>query len=298
MMSTAWKRFRTLSAGLLCSLALAAPANAAQYDIDLSHAFIQFRIFHLGYSVLTGRFNQFGGTFEWDKDNPSASSIEVTVDTNSIDSNWAERDKHLRGEDFLNVEKFPKASFKSTKYMGDAKGGKLEGVLTLHGVSKLLETIELVSKRINANLKLGGVMLCLYETATKLAKEVDRDVQDFLEAARGQNRPWSDAHLFETRIRKNIRLAEAPSFGKSIFEYAPDSPGAFDYDALAEEYLASGGWEGKAGAFGYQDRLGWVHIIEGSESNVVGLPMELLAEMLEELGARGEERGAGSQNKQ
>ena len=68
---------------------------------------------------------------------------------------------------------------------------------------------------------------------------MDRDVQDFLEAARGQNRPWSNAHLFETRVRKNIRLAEAPSFGKSIFDYAPDSPGAFDYDALAEEYLSS-----------------------------------------------------------
>lgn len=50
-----------------------------------------------------------------------------------------------------------------------------------------------------------------------------------------------------------------------------------------EEYLASGQWEGKAGAFGYQDRLGWVHVIEGSESNVVGLPMELLAEMLHEV---------------
>ena len=50
-----------------------------------------------------------------------------------------------------------------------------------------------------------------------------------------------------------------------------------------DEYLASGGWEGKAGAFGYQDRLGWVHIVEGSESNVVGLPMELLAEMLAEV---------------
>ncbi|MBN2473026.1 MAG: septum formation protein Maf [Pirellulales bacterium] len=47
-----------------------------------------------------------------------------------------------------------------------------------------------------------------------------------------------------------------------------------------EDYLASGGWQGKAGAFGYQDRLGWVHVVEGSESNVVGLPMELLAEML------------------
>lgn len=51
------------------------------------------------------------------------------------------------------------------------------------------------------------------------------------------------------------------------------------------EYLDSGGWEGKAGAFGYQDGLDWVHIVEGSESNVVGLPMELLARMLDELGA-------------
>jgi chromosome partitioning protein len=111
--------------------------------------------------------------------------------------------------------------------------------LALHGVSKLLETIELVSQRMNPGLRLGGVMLCLYETATKLAKEVDRDVQEFLEVGRGTNRPWSHAHLFETRVRKNIRLAEAPSFGKSIFDYAPDSPGAFDYDALAGEYLAN-----------------------------------------------------------
>jgi polyisoprenoid-binding protein YceI len=128
--------FRRSLAGALCSLALAAPVHAAQYDIDLSHAFIQFRISHLGYSVLNGRFNQFGGTFEWDKDNPSTAAIEVTVETASLDSNWAERDKHLRGPDFLDVEKFPKATFKSTKYTGDAKGGKLEGLLTLHGVSK------------------------------------------------------------------------------------------------------------------------------------------------------------------
>ncbi len=55
-------------------------------------------------------------------------------------------------------------------------------------------------------------------------------------------------------------------------------------DDLLEEYLATGGWEGKAGAFGYQDRLGWVKIVEGSESNVVGLPMELLSEMLAAVG--------------
>jgi len=50
--------------------------------------------------------------------------------------------------------------------------------------------------------------------------------------------------------------------------------------AQIDEYLSGGQWQGKAGAFGYQDRLGWVHVIEGSESNVVGLPLELLSEML------------------
>ena len=59
-------------------------------------------------------------------------------------------------------------------------------------------------------------------------------------------------------------------------------------DAQLDEYLASGQWEGKAGSFGYQDRLGWVHLTEGTESNVVGLPMELLREMLEEITAPSE----------
>jgi len=123
---------------MLSTVVMSLPVRAADYAIDLSHAFIQFRISHLGYSVLTGRFNQFAGTFSWDQANPQASTIEVVVDTASIDSNWAERDKHLRGADFLDVEKFPKATFKGTKYTGDAKGGKMEGTLTLHGVTKPL----------------------------------------------------------------------------------------------------------------------------------------------------------------
>lgn len=57
-------------------------------------------------------------------------------------------------------------------------------------------------------------------------------------------------------------------------------------DEAIEVYLASGAWEGKAGAFGYQDRLGWIHIVQGSESNVVGLPMELLESMLQQLANR------------
>jgi polyisoprenoid-binding protein YceI len=121
---------------LLAVLGSAPGAQAAEYTIDQSHAFIQWKISHLGYSVLNGRFNKFDGKFTWDRDNPSAATIEVTVDAASIDSNWAERDKHLRSEDFLDVTKYPTAVYKGTRYVGDAKGGKMEGTLTLHGVTR------------------------------------------------------------------------------------------------------------------------------------------------------------------
>ena len=107
--------------------------------------------------------------------------------------------------------------------------------LALHGLSKLLETIELVSDRVNPRLRLLGVALCMQEAGTRLAAEIGRDVEAFLAGAAGGHPAWRDARLFSTRIRRNIRLAEAPSFGQSIFEYAPDSHGAEDYAALAAE---------------------------------------------------------------
>lgn len=109
--------------------------------------------------------------------------------------------------------------------------------LALHGLSKLLETTALVGKRINPHLRVTGVILCMCEAHTKLAQEVERDLNTFLEASRGQNVPWSQARVFEARIRRNIKLAEAPSFGQSIFEYAPSCHGAQDYLALAMEVL-------------------------------------------------------------
>ncbi len=109
--------------------------------------------------------------------------------------------------------------------------------LALHGLSKLLETMELVADRVNPRLRLLGVVLCMYESATRLAGEVARDVEEFFAAGRGRHPVWSGAKVFRTRIRRNIRLAEAPSFGQSIFDYAPDSNGAEDYAALAEEVL-------------------------------------------------------------
>ncbi len=110
--------------------------------------------------------------------------------------------------------------------------------LALHGLSKLLKTISLVNERLNDRLQLAGVVLCLYESGTKLAAEVSRDVEQFFHDARKASGAWSAVRLFETRIRRNIRLAEAPSFGQSIFQYAATSPGAEDYRALGGEVLA------------------------------------------------------------
>jgi chromosome partitioning protein len=113
--------------------------------------------------------------------------------------------------------------------------------LALHGLSKLLQTIDLVKRRLNNRLRLAGVMFCLYDSATRLAAEVAGDVEAFFQDAGSQNSAWQDVHLFESRIRRNIRLAEAPSFGQSIFGYAADSHGAEDYRRLAAEVLSMPG---------------------------------------------------------
>ena len=116
-------------------------AQAADYVIDTkgAHASIQFRVQHLGYSWLYGRFNTFGGTFVYDDAHPSASIINVAIDTSSIDSNHAERDKHLRSPDFLAVDQFPKATFVSTGVGINADGSaKVSGDFTLRGVTKAI----------------------------------------------------------------------------------------------------------------------------------------------------------------
>jgi chromosome partitioning protein len=110
--------------------------------------------------------------------------------------------------------------------------------LALHGLSKLLQTIDLVAKRLNPKLRLSGVVYCMYESGTRLAAEVTRDVDEFFVSGRRPNTSWSQVQMFQTRIRRNIRLAEAPSFGQSIFHYAPESNGAEDYQQLAQEVLA------------------------------------------------------------
>lgn len=109
--------------------------------------------------------------------------------------------------------------------------------LALHGLSKLLQTIELVAMRLNPRLRLTGVVMCMYDAGTRLAAEVNRDVQEFFADQTRSGTIWSGAKSFQSRIRRNIRLAEAPSFGQSIFQYAPKSHGAEDYQNLAREVL-------------------------------------------------------------
>ena len=129
---------KTLIAGLALTLSASA-FSAEKYVIDTKgmHAFIEFKIKHLGYSWLKGRFNDFKGDFTYDGSSPEKSSVNVSIKTASIDSNHAERDKHLRGSDFLEVSKYPTATFKSTKVVSKGKGkADIIGELTLHGVTK------------------------------------------------------------------------------------------------------------------------------------------------------------------
>lgn len=124
---------------LMAAIAWPTVAPAADYTIDTkgAHASINFRIQHLGFSWLTGRFDRFSGTYSYDEKAPEASKVSVEIDTTSVNSNHAERDKHLRNTDFLDVEKFPKATFVSKKVepAGDGKA-KIIGDLTLRGVTK------------------------------------------------------------------------------------------------------------------------------------------------------------------
>ncbi len=107
----------------------------------------------------------------------------------------------------------------------------------LQGMSKLFETTALVRQRLNPKLRVTGIVLCLYESGTRLASDVTDDLNNFLENS-GPDTPWAGARIFRNKIRRNIKLAEAPSFGQSIFDYCPSCPGAQDYGGLAEEVLA------------------------------------------------------------
>jgi chromosome partitioning protein len=106
--------------------------------------------------------------------------------------------------------------------------------LALQGFGKLLQTVGLVNKRINPNLKVKGILLCMFDSRTSLSSEVRTDIEKFLNNARGGNSAWSQAQLLPIHVRRNVKLAEAPSYGKTIFEYEQNCHGAEDYKKVAE----------------------------------------------------------------
>ncbi|MBG83953.1 MAG: chromosome partitioning protein ParA [Phycisphaerae bacterium] len=112
--------------------------------------------------------------------------------------------------------------------------------LALQGVGKLLETIGLVCNSVNPGLQVTGIILCMHERQTMLAREVVSDLEGFIESSRDQDVPWRACRVLQPPIRRNIKLAEAPSFGQTIFQYEPGCHGANDYRQLADDVLS--GW--------------------------------------------------------
>jgi len=109
--------------------------------------------------------------------------------------------------------------------------------LALQGVGKLFETVRLMGERVNSDLRVAGVVLCMHEEQTRHAKEVVADLEAFFESERGGTAPWSGARVYQPAIRRNIKVAESPSFGQTLFEYARWCAGAMDYRALAEAFI-------------------------------------------------------------
>ena len=139
-------------------IALSAPLSAEEYLIDTqgAHAFVQFKISHLGYSWVIGRFNDFRGSFSYYEQNPAASKVSVTINTASVDSNHAERDKHLRSADFFEVKRFPEAHFTlGQPFTPGSTAGTASGMLTIKGIAKE-EKIQLTARREGKTLRLEG----------------------------------------------------------------------------------------------------------------------------------------------
>ncbi|PAU71026.1 YceI family protein [Vreelandella alkaliphila] len=124
------------------SLAAFSQAQAAEYQIDTEgqHAFVQFKISHLGFSYILGTFEEFDGQFSYDPEDLEASSVEMEVQVSSLNTNHAERDRHFLSSDFLDASEYPTATFTSTGFESTGENeGVVTGELTLHGETQEIE---------------------------------------------------------------------------------------------------------------------------------------------------------------
>lgn len=191
---------KTKILALLMAAMISSPAFAKveHYTVDVegAHAFIHFKIKHLGYSWLLGRFNTFDGEFSVDPDNIETGKIELNIDVASIDSNHAERDKHLRNEDFLDVEKFPDSKFVSTRIVqGEGDNFTVYGDFTLHGVTK---EIAIAAKPVGRGQDPWGGFRYGFEGTTRI-KLGDYGIPERL----GPASTHVDLELYVEGIRKN-----------------------------------------------------------------------------------------------
>ena len=134
---------------------------ATTYKIDPAHSSAQFTIRHMMVTNVRGSFKKVQGTIVLDRENPAASSVEATIDATTLNTNDDQRDAHVRSADFLDVEKFPTITFRSSKVTAAGNGDwKVEGTLTIHGVSKPVtlevETPTQESKDPYGNLRIGA----------------------------------------------------------------------------------------------------------------------------------------------
>ncbi|HQY89356.1 MAG TPA: ParA family protein, partial [Tepidisphaeraceae bacterium] len=107
--------------------------------------------------------------------------------------------------------------------------------LAMQGMAKLLETVQIVGKQVNPRLRIAGVVLTMFDANARLSTEVVAELERFFESARGKSAPWNEARLFKSRIRRNIKITESPSFGQSVLAYDSQCNGAKDYRELARE---------------------------------------------------------------
>lgn len=168
-MSIAFAKKHLAAIAITGASLLSLPALADNYTIDTkgAHASINFSVKHLGFSILTGRFDTFTGEFTYDPANLGASTVNVTIDTNSVDTNHAERDKHLRTPEFLNVEKNPKATFASKKIVvgADKTSFDIVGDFTLNGVTK---SITIAAKKVGEGKDPWGGQRAGFEGTTEI----------------------------------------------------------------------------------------------------------------------------------
>jgi polyisoprenoid-binding protein YceI len=143
---------RTLGSLAVLSALLTLPAAAepVEWAIDAAHTHVGFTVSHLVVSEVDGNFKTFSGKTVLDEKDLTKSQVEFSIDTASVNTENADRDKHLRSADFFDAEKFPKITFKSTKITKAGKGYKLKGELTIHGVTKEVTLDAQVSEAISS----------------------------------------------------------------------------------------------------------------------------------------------------